>query len=178
MASINSLGIGSGLLTSELAESIVSAERAGSEFILDRKETKVDANITAYGAVKSALRSLNSAASKLANESSITKTTANSSDESAITASTNSTATTGSYSLNVSEIAKSHTLASKQYDSVNDTIGTGTLTIKFGETSYDGSGDYDEFTQDASNTELSLALNSSNNTLAGIRDAINNEKRL
>jgi len=176
MASINSLGIGSGLLTSELAESIVSAERAGEDFILDAKATRVEANITAYGAVKSALSSMNSAASKLASEGAITKTVASSSDESAFTAVTNSTAGTGSYSLNVAQVAKSHTLASKQYESVSDTVGTGTITINFGATSFDGSDDYDTFTQDSTKPELTLELDSTNNTLGGIRDAINNHK--
>ncbi|AJQ96363.1 flagellar filament capping protein FliD [Gynuella sunshinyii] len=174
MASIGSLGVGSGLLTTELLDSIIASEREASDLRLDQKEAVIDARITAYGAVQSVLDNLYSAANALAESSTITKTTASASDSSVLSATTSSTAITGTYSLNISSIAKAHTLASQRYTSITDSVGTGTMTIKFGSTTYDANtGDYDSFTQNADAGIINLKIDSSNNTLAGIRDAIN-----
>jgi len=174
MASIESLGIGSGLLTSELVESIIAAERAPTELRLDRREAEVEAKITAYGEVRSALDKVQSAATGLASNNLIRGTTASSSDESALTATTNSTAEPGNYRVAVDQVASAHTLASKAYTSVSDTVGTGTLTFNFGTTSYDDvTGDYTGFDKNADLASFSLDITSENNTLSGLRDTIN-----
>ena len=53
-------------------------------------------------------------------------------------------------------------------------VGTGTLTLEIGQPTYSSgvSGSYSGFVADASKT-VSISIDSSNNTLAGIRDAIN-----
>ncbi|WP_028671433.1 flagellar filament capping protein FliD [Saccharospirillum impatiens] len=174
MASIESLGIGSGLLTSELVESIIEAERAPTELRLDRREAEVEAKITAYGEVRSALDKVQSAATGLASDNLIRGTTATSSDESALTATTNSTAEPGNYRVAVDQVASAHTLASKAYTSVSDTVGTGTLTFNFGTTTYDETtGDYTGFDKSADLASFSLDITSENNTLSGLRDTIN-----
>jgi len=174
MASIESLGIGSGLLTSELVENIIAAEREPTELRLDRQQAEVEAKITAYGEVRSALDKVQSAAAGLASNNLIRGTTATSSDDSALTATTNSTADPGNYRVAVDQVASAHTLASKAYASVSDTVGTGTLTFNFGTTSYDDvTGDYAGFEQNADLTSFSLDITSENNTLSGLRDTIN-----
>ncbi|WP_127555170.1 flagellar filament capping protein FliD [Saccharospirillum alexandrii] len=174
MASIESLGIGSGLLTSELVESIIEAERAPTELRLDRKEAEVEAKITAYGEVRSALDKVQSAATALSSNNLIRGTTATSSDDSALTATTNSTAEPGNYRVAVDQVASAHTLASKAYTSVSDTVGTGTLTFNFGTTSYDDvTGDYAGFEKNADLASFSIDITSENNTLSGLRDTIN-----
>lgn len=174
MASIESLGIGSGLLTSELVESIIEAERAPTELRLDRKEAEVEAKITAYGEVRSALDKVQSAATALSSNNLIRGTTATSSDDSALTATTNSTAEPGNYRIAVDQVASAHTLASKAYTSVSDTVGTGTLTFNFGTTTYDDvTGDYTGFDKNADLASFSIDITSENNTLSGLRDTIN-----
>ncbi len=176
MASIESLGIGSGLLTSDLVDQIIAAEREPTELRLDRKEAEVEAKITAYGEVRSALDKVQSAASSLASGNLIRGTTASSSDESALTATTNSTAEPGNYRVAVDQVASAHTLATKAYTSVSDTVGTGTLTFKFGTTGYDeATGDYTGFEQNAEQPSFSIDVDSSNNTLSGLRDSINKD---
>lgn len=175
MASVSSLGIGSGLLTSELLEDIIAAEREASDLRLDRRQTEIETKITAYGELRSALDKVQSAAAGLSNANVIQGSTATSSDESALTATTNTTATPGSYQVAIDNVASAHTLASKAYGSVNDTIGTGSLTFSFGTTSYDGSDNYDGFTQNSDITSTTLDITSENNTLAGLRDTINKE---
>ncbi len=55
MASIQSLGVGSGLLTSELVEQIIDAERAPVEARLNNKQAVAEAKIAAFGEVTTAL---------------------------------------------------------------------------------------------------------------------------
>lgn len=176
MASIESLGIGSGLLTSDLVDKIIAAEREPTELRLDRRQAKVEAKITAYGEIRSALDNVQSAAMSLSSGSLIKKTTVTSSDASALSATTSSTAEPGNYRIAVDQVASSHTLASKAYASVNDTVGTGSLTFSFGTTEYDvNSGDYTGFDQDASRASFTIDITSGNNTLAGLRDTINKD---
>jgi flagellar hook-associated protein 2 len=52
-------------------------------------------------------------------------------------------------------------------------VGTGTLTIKFGTTTYDSSNNPTAFTQNGNKASLTLTVDSSNNTLAGLTLAIN-----
>jgi len=175
MAGIQSLGVGSGLLTSDLVDQLVGAERAASDLRLDVKTARVEAKISAYSEVRTALDGMQSAIGSLAQASTIQSSSANSSDDSTLTATTSSLAEPGSYRIEVDEIAKSHSLASQQYSSVDDTIGTGTLTFKFGTTTYDGGNNYLSFAQDADTVATSIDITSENNSLGGIRDAINNE---
>ena len=53
MATISSLGIGSGLLTSELLESLLEAERAPVERRLDYQQEVVEARLSAWGELSS-----------------------------------------------------------------------------------------------------------------------------
>ncbi|MHA7879282.1 MAG: flagellar filament capping protein FliD [Saccharospirillum sp.] len=176
MASIQSLGIGSGLLTSDLVDQIIEAERAPTELRLDRREAEVEAKITAYGELRSALDKVQSSASSLASSNLIRGTTATSSDESALSATTNTTADPGNYRVSVDQVASAHTLASKAYTSVSDTVGTGTLTFNFGTTQYDDvTGDYAGFEQGTATPSVSIDITSGNNTLSGLRDTINKE---
>ncbi|WP_370216373.1 hypothetical protein [Thalassolituus sp.] len=47
MASIESLGLGSGVLTTDLVEQIITAEKEVSELRLDRRQELIEAKITA-----------------------------------------------------------------------------------------------------------------------------------
>ncbi|WP_108124475.1 flagellar filament capping protein FliD [Saccharospirillum mangrovi] len=175
MASVSSLGVGSGLLTSELLEDILAAEREATDLRLDRKQAEIETKITAYGELRSSLDKLQSATAALSNANTIKSSSATSSDESALTATTNTTASPGSYQIAIDQVASAHTLASKSYSSINDTVGTGTLTFSFGTTNYDGGGNYDSFDQNGDITSVSIDITSENNTLSGLRDTINKE---
>lgn len=176
MASIESLGIGSGLLTTDLVDKIISAERKPTELRLDRRQTSIEAKITAYGAFRSVLDKVRSGAAGLADQNFIKSTTASSSNESALTATTGSNTSPGSYQIAIDNVATSHSLASKSYASVSDTLGTGSVTFKLGTTSYDpATGDYNSFEQNPDKVATTIELTSENNTLTGIRDTINKE---
>ncbi|TCS42102.1 flagellar filament capping protein FliD [Reinekea marinisedimentorum] len=174
MASVSSLGIGSGTLTTDLVNSLVSATRADADLRLASAEAEAEAEISAWSEMQSYLEDLQSAASALSNSSTIDSTTASSSDEDILTATTSSAAEPGTYRITVSEVATAHSLATKAYEGVDDVIGTGTITISFGTTTYDEDGSYLAFDQDADTSSTTLSIGSSNNTVGDIRDTINN----
>ncbi len=65
MASIQSLGVGSGLLTSELVDDIIAAERAPADLRLDSDQAITEARISAFGEIVSSLSSFDSALQSL-----------------------------------------------------------------------------------------------------------------
>lgn len=175
MASIQSLGIGSGLLTSELVDDIIATEREPVEARLDVEQEFVEAKISAYGEIVAAVSDFGSSVQTLALPSTFSSSTSTSSNETSVTATTSSVSIAGSYSVQVDSLAQNHSLASAAYDSVDEIVGSGTLTFRFGEISFDGQDDYVGFAVNPDASTSSLTIDSTNNTLSGIRDAINEE---
>ncbi|MCF7967407.1 MAG: flagellar filament capping protein FliD [Methylobacter tundripaludum] len=177
MAGITSTGLGSGLDIKSLVSNLVTAEGSAAVKRLDTREAKLTTQISSYGSLKSAMSSFQTSLAGLKNLSTFQKVTATSSDTSTIAASATSNANLGSYNVEVKQLAKSQTLASTTFSSATSTVGTGTLTIKFGTTTYDPLTDiYTGFAQDGNKGTLSLTIDSTNNTLAGVSEAINKAK--
>ncbi|MCB1646523.1 MAG: flagellar filament capping protein FliD, partial [Pseudomonadales bacterium] len=172
MPSIQSLGVGSGLLTTEVVDDLVAAERKTVDLRLDLQTSEYEAEISAFGSITSAVEGLRSATSALTARGATDSLKATSSD-SALSASVTSVAEAGTYSVVVNQLAQSHSLVSKSYDSITDIVGTGELTFRFGTTTYSGT-DYDSFALDTAKTSKTLTIDSSNNTLSSLRSAINN----
>jgi flagellar hook-associated protein 2 len=175
MATISSLGIGSGLDLSSIVTGLVDAERAPTENRLALKEQTITARLSAFGALKSSLSLFQGSMSSLLSSSTYNVKSASSSDSSVFSTSVTSNADNGNYAVEVSALAKSHSIASNAataFADVNDTIGTGTLSIKFGTTT---TGPY-SFTQDASKATQTIEVSAANNntTLSGMKDYINN----
>ncbi len=183
MAAITSTGLGSGLDIKSLVSSLVTAEQTPATKRLDTQEAKLTAQISAYGNLKSAISTFQSSLSGLKSLSSFQKLSAVSSDTTIVTASAFSNADPASYNLEVKQLAKSQTLSASPLPSATTAVGTGTLTIKFGTTSYvpDAltglpTSTPNGFTQDGNKAALTLNIDPSNNTLAGISEAINKAK--
>lgn len=160
MASISSVGIGSGVLTSSLIDKLVNAEKTPTTQRLDQKEADINAQLSAFALIQSAVTDLRLPARALSDSSAFNSLSASSSN-SAISASVSSGAQIGSYSVEVSSLAQAHSLASTQFaDSNTTTLGTGTLTIKSGSNS------------------ATINIDNTNNTLDGIASAINGQSGL
>ena len=174
MTSITSTGLGSGLDIKTLVSSLVSAEQTPATKRLDTQEAKLTTQISSYGNIKSAMSTFQSSLTALTNLNTFQKLTATSSDIATVTATASSNADPASYNLEVKQLAKSQTLATSALPFATSTVGTGTLTIKFGTTTYDPLTDiYTGFTQGGNQGALTLTIDPSNNTLAGISSAIN-----
>src|SRR5690554_1187274 len=174
MATLESLGLGSGVLSSDLIDKIITAERSSVDLRLDRREELAEAKITAYGEIKSKMAQIQSAAITLSSPTLTGATKVTSSDESILTATGSAAADPGNYNVEVLNVAKSHSLATGTYGGYDEVVGSGKLVFSFGKLTYDGSGNVTGQDPNIKAPSKTLEIDSSNNTLAGIRDAINN----
>ncbi len=177
MASIASLGSGSGMDLNGLIDKLMTAEKAPLQGLL-LKEASYQAKISAYGSVKSALSAFQTSLKGLSNAQTFRSTTATLADTTIATVNSNSLAQPGSYSLEVSQLAQNQKLTSNAFSSINTGLGTGTLTLQFGTVDAhgtDATGD-DTFTANAKKAAFSIEITDKNNSLAGVRDAINSSK--
>lgn len=174
MAAIESLGLGSGVLTNDLVEQIIGAERELSDSRFETEEQIIDARITAYGEIKSLVSTLQSATSALSLPSTAGSTTATSSDESILTTEASILAEPGTYNVEVLNTAKAHSIVTDAYSSIDEIIGEGEIQITFGKITYDGAGDFLSQDVDPTKGGPAITIDDSNKTLSGIREAINN----
>ncbi|MEZ0151377.1 MAG: flagellar filament capping protein FliD [Candidatus Reddybacter sp.] len=174
---ITSSGIGSGLDIENLVTQLVAAERAPTETSLIRKSAQYQGQLSAFGALKGALSGFQSSLSALKSLSTYTERRATLSEVTTLSATASNTAAAGNYAVEVSQLAKAHSLASGSYSAITDVVGEGTLNFRFGTTDYTGPTPgpeaYTSFTQNGDKAAGSVVIDSTNSTLAGIRDAIN-----
>ncbi len=137
-----------------------------------------NAKISALGTIQSAVSSLQTAVQGL-NSLTFNSFSATSSNSAAVSATASSIATAGSYALTVSQLAQAQSLVAAGQASATTAIGSGattTLTFDFGTISGGtlSNGTYSGASYTSSgNATQTVTINSSNNTLSGIRDAIN-----
>lgn len=181
MATIGSLGVGSGLDLNGLMEKLTAAESAPVT-ALRKTQTEENARLSAYGTLQSLLATFNTAAGKLSDTASFGAHKATSSATDVLSAAADTTAVAGNYAVNVTQLAQAQSLVSGGQAGTTTAIGSGatsTVTIEFGAvtgTLNTTSGTYEagaSFLPDASRTAVSFTVDGTNNTLAGIRDTIN-----
>ncbi|MBQ0720119.1 MAG: flagellar filament capping protein FliD [Gammaproteobacteria bacterium] len=174
---ITSSGIGSGLDIENLVTQLVAAERSPTENRLVKASAEYQGQISAFGALKGAMSSFQSSLSALQSLSTYSGRNATVSDADVLSVSAGSAAVAGSYSVEVSALAKAHSLASGSYTATTDVVGEGTLSFRFGTTDYTspdpGPEAYNGFTLNADKAAATVTIDSTNNTLEGIRDAVN-----
>lgn len=174
MAGVSSLGLGSGIDIRSIVDGLVSAERQPQEFLLTKQETDIQAKLSSYGIFKSGLSDFRASLAGLRDAGKFAALQAKTSQSDVISASVSSNADAGRFNLESKQLAQAQSLVSAGFTDANASIGTGSLTIKFGTTDYDADTDtYNGFTQNAAQGTLTLNLDATNNTLTGLRDAIN-----
>jgi flagellar hook-associated protein 2 len=147
---------GSVINVSELVSELVSAAQAPQEALIANQTTAVTSEISALGQLKSALSTFQSSVTPLATASSFGTLAAQSSDQNAFTATASSGAPTGTYNVSISKLAQAEQLLSGAFAGDGTAaVGTGTLAISLGGTSF------------------SVTINSGNDTLDEIAQAIN-----
>lgn len=160
MASISSVGFGSGLFSSDLIDQLVEVEREPTVKRLDLREAEINTQLSDFGRIQSALINLRLSARVLSNPDALgtLKATSTASNFSATV--DDSSAITGTYSVEVTALAQAHSIATGVFVDKETTLGTGTLNITAGGTS------------------AAITIDNGNNTLEGVRDAINAESSL
>ena len=171
---ITATGIGSGLDVESLVSQLVLSDVQPVENRLNTKEATYLAQLTAYGSVKSALAKFQTAAASASAASQYTGKLASTSSSDAVTATAEPSAAVADYAVDVVSLATAQSLASGAFSATTETLGTGTLTISLGTVTYDSvAGSVTGFTQKSGTSAVSVVIDSSNNTLTGVRDALN-----
>lgn len=155
MPTLTSGGIGSGLDVGGLVSRLIEAERTPIEARLAVQEAGLQAKLSGFGLIRGALDKFKSALDALNSATLLSTTRATSADDARVTASADATASAGSYSVEVSAMAKAQKLASGAFAGADSVVGTGTLRLSL------------------AGKSASITVDDSNKTLAGIRDAIN-----
>ena len=174
---ISSLGVGSGLDLETLLSNLMTVEQRPLQ-MLAAKQNSYQTKLSGYSMVQSALSSFKSAVSGLSSISQYQKTTAGSTNTDIATITSSGTAANGTYSLKVSQLAQSQKLVAAGVADQKAVVGEGTITIDFGKIAggtYDpDTGKYTDATFESGSKGLkTIEITDGNNTLAGIRDAIN-----
>ncbi|WP_413692406.1 flagellar filament capping protein FliD [Psychromonas sp. KJ10-2] len=171
MTSITSTGLGSGLDINNIVTAIVAAEKDPAAASILADTTEATEKISAFGTINSALSDFQDSFSDLSRSSTFSATSASSSDESILTTTLGIGAETGSWSFEVKQQAKAQTIASapdKSYSEATSQVGTGTISFSYGTYNDDGT-----FSINPNKPVESLTIDSENNSLDKMRDAIN-----
>ena len=164
MASVSSLGVGSGLDLQTLVDGLVASEQQLRFGRLDNQAALATERISAYGLLKSSVSLFNGSLTSIGNISTFQARTVSSSDPDAFTVSAAVNAGVGDYSVEVIEAGESQSLAGSNFVDITNTaissadaiIGGGTLII-----------------QQGSQPSFSVVIDSSNSSLNAIAAAIN-----
>lgn len=137
---------------------------------VELRQSSYTTQISAYGQIRAALDRLQSAASDLSGPGAFSSHVAVSSNSSVVSANLTNTNVSGSFDVEVLQLASAQTLVSSSQASPNSLLGSGektTLSVQFGVSS--GT----TFIADEAREAESVTIDARNNTLNGIADAVN-----
>jgi flagellar hook-associated protein 2 len=151
---LTAAGVGSGIDIEGILSQLNQLERAPVD-ALNAKRNRLNVELSAYGSVKSALDSFQTSARNLGSSTTFGAFVASSEDESVFTATASGGTVPESMDIEVLSLATNHRLSSAAYTSSDAAIAQGTTTFTAGGESFD------------------IVIDDTNNTLEGMRDAIN-----
>lgn len=169
MNALTSLNAGSGIDVKAMTEELLAAERAPRQQRIDSRLERVEAQISALGQFRSALDAMVSAVDKriatgeLSGQPMV-------SNPALVGLSIKPGTLLEPQTIEVQQMARGQALASAAFADAEASIGNGNLTIRFGNVA--GSTEATGFTP-SDLADLSIEIDESNNSLIGIRDAIN-----
>lgn len=172
MATISSLGIGSGLDVESIITKLMALEQQPITDI-NKKTDGLKTQLSTYGQIQSSLSTLRDAAAKLTNPDTWAGTKTTSSDPTAVTATASTGAAIGSLSVSVSQLAAAQTLASSTFSSSTASLGQGSITIELGSWATDATSGVTSFTSKSGATPVTINIGPGQDQLAQVRDQIN-----
>lgn len=153
IASVN--GVISGLKTDEIITKLMELERMPITRLQSQKAL-LDAKYKAWQEANTRILALKTKADSLAYSVGFMTKSCSSSDETVVRGTASTGAVAGAYYITINAMARANQQKSAGFtDTTNTTVGTGDLDITVG------------------GTTTTITVDSSNNTLAGLRDAIN-----
>ncbi len=169
MPTINATNSGTGLDVRSLVDQLVAAEGGPVSSRLDRKEVNIQEGLTAMGTFKGALLDFQSSLAPLRKENAFKSINATSSNEEKFTVSAEDNAVLGSYDIEISQLAQSQKLKSQAFGSEFDTIGSGTISIEFGQIN----NATNTFNVNSKIPTQHIEIDEENGSLRGIQQTIN-----
>jgi flagellar hook-associated protein 2 len=149
-------GIGSGIDIDSIVKALVDSEKAPKTAQLDRLEKTTTTRISALGTLTGALNTFKSSIDALNKASLFEARTASSSNSSVLKVTAATTAPAGNYNVQVQQLATSSKVALQSVAGGNSaSFNSGTLNIS------------------TTSNNFNVQITAENNTLAGMRDAIN-----
>lgn len=163
MANLSLSGLGSNLDVTSIVSQLMTVERRPLDLLATQAQ-KTQTKLSAFGQLKSLLSTFQNAMDGLGTDkfSTLRATIA---DGSLASVTATSKAAEGRHTLEVQTLAESQKVASDPFTATTDAVGTGTLTFQFG--TWNGA----TFTD--SKASRTVTIGAGQNTLAGVRDAIN-----
>ncbi len=162
---LSSAGIGSNLDVDGIVSKLMSVEQQPLTK-LARQEASYQAKLSGFGTLKGALAQFQTAVRGLSDLSKFQGVNVAAADATIMTASGSSSAVPGTYAMKVTQLAQAQKLVAPGTLSDSAPIGNGVLTIDFGTIA--GA----TFTTGGAGLKT-IVIDDTNNSLAGIRDAIN-----
>lgn len=163
---VAALGGGSGIDMTALANNLAVAQFSGRTDLLTARADKLDKQISAASNLKSMLTSLSSSLGDRVRTGDLSPQPIIANSAVARGSLSGAGAPKGTFSLEVSALATSQTVTSPAYAASTDTVGAGTLTLRFG-TVASGA-----FTADTARTAVDITI-PTGATLADVAGAIN-----
>jgi len=164
---LSSPGIGSGLDVSGIISKLMQVEQRPLTQ-LNTREAKQQAQLSAFGGLKSALSTFQDSVKALAKPELFSGYKATLADTALATVSASSSAAAGTHEIEVQSLAQAQKIKSEAFATTDTVVGSGSLTIEFG--TYNGDG---TFTANADKATKTITIDPEKSTLADIRDAIN-----
>ena len=131
MATISSIGIGSGIDVNSVITQLIAVERVPLT-TLQTESTSLQTRLSTYGKMKSAMSALRDAAAALAKADTWGQTTGSSSDASAVGVTTTTSTRAGQYTIEVQKLASGQSNVTGTYASADALVGEGSLHIQLG----------------------------------------------
>lgn len=167
---ISALGTGSGIDANKLADQLTEASKMVLAQRLTSKKTLLETQISDFGLLRSSLSKLEVAAAALGSADTFNAKALSIPDTSLLSITKlDAKAAAGSYQLKVEQVAQAQSLSSGTFSSMTAPVGKGTLVIRLGE----WNPAVNDFEVDASKTGATITIDDNNNSLTGLRDAIN-----
>ena len=148
-------GLVSGMDTAGLIDKLVTAQ-SRSLTPLSNQKTALNNQLTAIQTINAKAIAMQVQAHHLATADTFNVTTGTSSDTTAVGVTAGSSAVPGTYTMTISSLARAEQQISQGFGATSDSVGTGTITLGLGSATFGA-----------------ITIDSSNNTLQGVADAIN-----
>lgn len=156
---ISSAGLGSGINVESLITQLMSAERQPITQLQTRQQS-FQTKISAFGTLKGLISTLETKADTLGDINKLASFSGTSSKTDIMSVTTSATASAGTYTVNVTQLARAHKAAfANDFTSESEVIGAGTLKIKLNDSN-----------------EKTISLTGTSTTLADLRNEINAAK--